>query len=240
MKFRNLVISATVLFASVNAHAQTAGSNVIGAGWLRIAPQTSSDPLVVGGQSIANTGADVDNADTLGITFTHFFTDSIAVETVAGIPPKFKFSGTGVLASPSINPLGDVRQWSPALLLKYYFLQPEGRWRPWLGLGVSYIWFTNAHVSGAFQQALSTQLTRGATAGLPTSAHVDSEWSPVFNGGIAYQFDKHWSAAFSISYLPFSTKANLTTRLPNGATVKSVAKITLDPLVTLVSVNYRF
>ncbi|EDT41306.1 hypothetical protein BamMEX5DRAFT_2909 [Burkholderia ambifaria MEX-5] len=38
----------------------------------------------------------------------------------------------------------------------------------------------------------------------------------------------------------FGTKANLSTRLPNGAVVKSVAKITLEPLVTLVSVNYAF
>ncbi|MGF6837774.1 outer membrane protein W [Paraburkholderia youngii] len=92
---------------------------------MRIAPQSSSDPLVVGGNTVPDTGAAVDNADTLGITFAHFFTDNVAVEMVGGIPPKFKFSGTGILASSSINPLGDVRQWSPALGLKYYFRQAE-------------------------------------------------------------------------------------------------------------------
>ncbi|MBN3786682.1 OmpW family protein [Burkholderia sp. Ac-20353] len=225
---------------SAGVHAQSAGSNVVGAGWLRIAPQTSSDPLVVGGQSVPNTGVNADNADTFGLTFTHFLTDNIALETVAGIPPKFKFSGTGVLSSASINPLGEVRQWSPSLVLKYYFGRADSRWRPYLGLGVSYIWFTNAHVSSQFQQALSMQVTHGVTAGLPTSADVESEWSPVFNAGMSYQFDKHWSAVLSLSYLPFSTKANLTTKLPNGGEVKSMAKITLDPVATLVSISYRF
>ncbi|UEP32416.1 OmpW/AlkL family protein [Burkholderia sp. B21-007] len=240
MKSMKLAAAAAMLVASAAAHAQSAGNNVVGTGWLRIAPQTSSDPLEISGHAVPDTGSSVDHADTLGITFTHFLTDNIAVETVAGIPPKFKLSGTGVLSSAAINPLGDVRQWSPALLLKYYFGRADARWRPYLGIGVSYIWFTNVHVGPAFQQALSAQLTHGATTGLSTSADVDSAWSPVFNGGLNYRFDKHWSAGLSVSYLPFGTKANLTTRLPNGAVVKSVAKITLDPLVTLVSVNYAF
>ena len=234
-----VAVAAALLSGSV-AHAQSAGSTVVGAGWLRLAPQDSSDPLVVGGHGVPNTGTRVDNADTLGLTVTHFFTDHLAVETVAGVPPRFKFYGKGVLASPSINPLGDVRQWSPALVFKYYFGQAESTWRPYLGLGVSYIWFTSAHVSPAFQQMLSMQLSNGATAGLPTSVHADSAWSPVFNAGMNYNFDKHWSAGLSISYLPFGTKAKLTTSLPNGGSVTSVAKIGLDPLVTFVSINYAF
>ncbi|MGF6837865.1 outer membrane protein [Paraburkholderia youngii] len=240
MRRGHFIAVASVVVASASAHAQSAGSNVVGAGWLRLAPQTSSDPLEVGGQAVPNTGASVDNADTVGITFTHFFTDNIALETVLGIPPKFKFYGTGALEAPSINPLGDVRQWSPTLVLKYYFLSAQSRWRPYAGLGVSYIWFTNAHVSPAFQQSLSQQFTNGQSASLPTSAHVDSEWSPVFNAGVTLNFSEHWSGVLSFSYLPFGTKANLTTTLPHGGTVHSVAKVTLDPLVTLVSVNYRF
>jgi len=231
---------AAALLSGSAAHAQSAGSTVVGAGWLRMAPQDSSDPLEVGGHSVPNTGTRVDNADTFGLTVTHFFTDHLAVETVAGVPPRFKFYGKGALASPSINPLGDVRQWSPALVFKYYFGRAESAWRPYLGLGVSYIWFTSGHVNPAFQQALSMQLSNGANAGMPTSAHIDSAWSPVFNAGMNYNFGKHWSAGLSISYLPFGTKAKLTTTMPNGGSVTSVAKINLDPIVTYVSINYAF
>jgi outer membrane protein len=125
-------------------------------------------------------------------------------------------------------------------VLKYYFRQAESNWRPFVGLGVSYIWFNGGQVNQAFQQALSLQLTNGQTASLPTKARIDSEWSPVFNAGLNYNFDRHWSAGLSVSYLPFGTKSNLTTALPNGQSVHSVAKVKLDPLVTFASVNYRF
>ncbi|WP_424107360.1 OmpW/AlkL family protein [Paraburkholderia sp.] len=240
MNLKPVAFAGGLLMASIGAHAQASGSNVVEIGWFHIAPQDSSDPLTVAGNVVPNTGSRVDNVDTAGLTVTHFFTDNIAAETIAGIPPKFQLSGTGVLASPSINPLGDVRQWSPAVLLKYYFGTAESKLRPSLGLGVSYIWFTSAHVNPAFQQLLSAQLSRGLTTGLPTKAHVDSAWSPVFNAGVTYNIDRHWSAGVSVSYLPFGTKANLTTTLPNGAQVHSQAKITLNPIVAFLSVGYRF
>jgi outer membrane protein len=231
MRFRSCILSAIAVLLSAGAHAQSAGSNVVGLGWLHIAPMDSSDPLAVQGVVVPDTGTRIDDADTLGITITHFFTDHIAVESAGGIPPEFKFSGTGILASPSINPL---------VVLKYYFREAESTWRPYVGLGVSYIWFSGGQVNPAFQQALSLQLTQGKTASLPTTARIDSEWSPVFNGGFNYNFDRHWSAGLSVSYLPFGTKSKLTTTLPNGQSVHSVAKVTLDPLVTYVSVNYCF
>ena len=240
MRLERFILFAGVILASAGVHAQSAGSNVVGAGWLRLAPQTSSDPLVFGGTAVPNTGANVDNADTIGITAGHFLTDHIEVESVFGIPPKFKFYGTGVLASPSLNPLGDIREWSPAVVLKYYFRSADATWRPFLGLGVSYIWFTNAHVGTSFQQALSLQFTHGQTASLPTSGHIGSVWSPVFNAGMTLNFNKHWSGVLSFSYLPFGAKADLTTALPNGGSVHSVAKITLNPWVSFVALNYRF
>jgi outer membrane protein len=240
MRLRNCTLSAIALLLSAGAHAQSAGSTVIGLGWVHFAPMDSSDPLKVEGVAVPNTGTRVDNADTLGITITHFFTDHIALEQAGGIPAKFTFTGTGVLASPSINPLGDVKQWSPALVLKYYFRQAESKWRPFVGLGVSYIWFNGGQVNPAFQQALSLQFTNGQTASLPTKAKINSEFAPVFNAGLNYNFDRHWSAGLSVSYVPLSTKSNLTTALPNGQSVHSVAKVKLDPIVTFVAVNYRF
>jgi outer membrane protein len=240
MRLKNCILSAAVALLSVGAHAQSAGSNVIGLGWIHVTPLDSSEPLSVQGVTVPNTGTRVDDADTLGVTLSHFFTDHIAVESISGVPPKFKFTGTGILAAPAINPLGDAKLWSPTLLLKYYFRQAEAKWRPYVGLGVSYIWFNGGHVNPAFQQGLSLQLTNGQSASLPTTAKIDSVWSPVFNAGLNYNFDRHWSAGLSVSYLPFGTQSNLTTTLPNGQSIHSVAKIKLDPLVTSVSVNYRF
>ena len=235
-----ITITCGLLAASFNAQAQSAGSNVVELGWLHISPQDSSDLLSVAGNSIPDTGSRVSNSDTVGFTFKHFLTDNAAIEVVGGVPPKFQLYGTGVLSAAANNPLGNVRQWSPAVLAKYYFGNADSQWRPSVGLGISYIWFTSAHVNPAFQQLLSNQISAGQTTGLPTRAHIDSSWSAVFNTGLTYNLDAHWSASISVSYLPFGTKANLTTTLPTGASVPSSARITLDPIVGFLSAGYKF
>lgn len=46
---------------------------------------------------------------------------------------------------------------------------------------------------------------------------------------------------FSVrSYLPFSTKAHVTTTLPAGAQVHSEAKLAVNPIVTYLAMGYRF
>lgn len=240
MKFRSFALVPLAFALSTGAFAQSAGSNLIQFGWIHLAPQDSSDPLKIQGNTIPDTGASVDSPDTAGIAITHFFTDHIAVESVAGFPPRFNLSGTGVLATPGINPLASARQWSPALLMKYYFGNAESKLRPSLGAGVSYIWFNHVQVNPAFQRSLSGLITSGATTAAPSSATVDSTWAPVFEAGLTYNFDRHWSVAASVSYLPFSTKAHVTTTLPTGTQVHSESKLSINPIVTFLAVGYRF
>jgi outer membrane protein len=222
------------------AHAQSAGSFYVTSGWLHLAPQSSSDPLKetnVGGSpvniTVPNTGASLDSADTLGFTAGYFITDHIATEFVLGIPPKFDLQGTGALSQ--FGTLGQARQWSPTLLFKYYFNAPQATFRPFLGIGVSRIWFTNASITnGVFEQ----EVLHG-----PTTVSADSSWSPVFNAGFNYNINKHWFASLSLSYLPFSTNAKLNSAAstPVGTlNVQSQTRIRLDPIVSYVSIGYRF
>ncbi len=255
MKLKHLTIAAVaMLTASGAAFAQQAGDNVVNLGWFHLAPQVSSDPLSVTGsnvpglQQLANshlggTGAQVDNADTVGITFAHFFTDNIAVEAVFGVPPKFRLYGQGAIALPGNGALASVKQWSPALLLKYYFGQANDKWRPFVGIGASYFWYSNIELTPGFQAMAGHALTLNGTG--TTTAQLTNSWAPVFNAGINYNMDKHWTLAFSVSYIPVSTTAKLTTTGTNGLTgqpitTTSEAKVKLNPWVTFLSLGYRF
>lgn len=109
-----LVAAAAMTLAGV-AQAQSAGSNIISLGWFRVMPNSSSDPLTLDsvngrplGQVKQGTGAEIESADTLGIAFTHFFTDNISAEFVAGIPPKHDVKGSGTYAK--YGNLGNVKQ----------------------------------------------------------------------------------------------------------------------------------
>ncbi|MCA1324766.1 OmpW/AlkL family protein [Herbaspirillum sp. alder98] len=234
------VLSIGAAFAAP-AMAQTAGSNIVNLGWFHLAPQDSSETLRINSPAafagpVAGTGASVGNADTLGLAFTHFFTDNFAVTTDVGIPPTFKLTGTGTLAG--VGEVGKAKQWSPAVIAKWYFGDGNSQFRPFVGAGVSYVWYSDVELSSQFQRTLSTRFA--GVPGAKSTADLNSSWAPVLNVGATYNFDKNWSLGFSVAYIPLKTKADITTTLPNNVQVKSSTSLTLNPIVTFLSVGYKF
>ena len=142
---------AAALLVSTAVHAQSAGDFVAGFGWFHLAPQDSSKPLTVNalGTSVTETGtgATVDDSDTFGLTATYFITDHIATTAVLGIPPKFHLTGTGSLSA--LGQIGSAYEWSPTLLLKYYFNDAKSNFRPYVGAGASYVWYSGIKLSSA-------------------------------------------------------------------------------------------
>lgn len=244
MKLKQALAGITALAAFSAAHAQSANTFYVTTGWFHFAPQDSSDPLKIDsvagipqGVSVPGSGASVSSADTLGLSLGYFITDHIAAETELGIPPKFDLSGSGTLSS--FGKVGEARLWAPALLLKYYFNKADSKFRPYLGIGATYTWFTDAKITnGGLTQFIGNQ-----TIGFPgssTSVSTTSSWAPVFNAGFNYNFTKHWFAGFSLSYVPVNVTAKLDTTTVVGVHVKSEAKIHLNPLVTYLKVGYAF
>ena len=167
----------------------------------------------------------------MGLALTHFFTDNIAVTADMGIPPKFKLNGTGTLSA--LGELGNAKQWSPAIVAKYFFGDAESKFRPFIGAGVTYVWYSDVQLS----RSLQTQLA-GATAS--ATADLSSSWAPVANIGASYNFDKNWSVSLSVSYIPLKTDADITGTTAGGTVIKAKTSLTVDPLVTFLSVGYRF
>jgi outer membrane protein len=233
-------VAAALLSMGSSARAESDGRLYLAAGWLHLSPQSASGPLTLtnfGGRPIdlpiPRTGAGVDNADTLGFSIGYFATAHIAVQADIGVPPLFALSGTDALAR--FGKLGEARQWSPALIFKYYFRNPGDALRPYLGIGVSRVWFTNTKItSGAF-------ITE--TLGGGTNVDIDSVWAPVFQAGLTYNIDRHWFATVALSMLPMSTDATLHTRIgaqegPLTATTR--IHMRLNPIVSYANVGYRF
>ncbi|HWW07831.1 OmpW/AlkL family protein [Collimonas sp.] len=225
-------LSVLAAFAAP-AMAQQAGDNLLNVGWAHLGLNQSSEPLKLGTFTVPNSGAHVSNADTVILQMTHFFTDNIAVTADLGIPPKFKLSGAGSLNS--LGQLGTATQWSPAVVAKYYFGDANSQFRPFVGAGVTYVWYSNIKLTSSL-----TGLLGGGDPGASTSADLSSSFAPVGTVGMAYNFDKNWSASFSLSYVPLDTKADLSTRHSDGTTTHATTKITLNPLVSILTVGYKF
>jgi outer membrane protein len=273
---KRIAIAALAACLSFSAHAQQAGDNVAVLGWFHVMPQKSSTPLTT---TVAptpintplrlpttftspGTGFSSNNADTAGLVISHFFTDHIAVSTVAGVPPVFEIYGHGTikppgpagalgsqnLGDPSSNPIvKSVRQWSPAAILQYWFRKPTDKFRPFLGLGVSYNWFSDIQLNPNF--VTSTQNNLGAVlaagAGKPgqtqVSAKASSSWQPVFNAGAEYNITDHWGVLASVTYIPLKTTSSVIIKAADG-TELSVDKTELkaDPIISFLAVSYKF
>ncbi|RZT38351.1 OmpW/AlkL family protein [Cupriavidus agavae] len=233
-----LVAGAAMALAGV-AQAQSAGSNIVSLGWMRVMPQGHSEFLTIdsiagrpAGVQRPNTGATIDSVDTVGLTFSHFFTDNISAEFVLGVPPEHDVSGDR--GYEKYGKLGKVRQWSPAVVAKWHFFDAKTKLRPYVGIGVNYTWFTGESVTN--QTFVQSEFGPGSTM----TGTAKSSWNPVFNVGANYAITDRWFVGLSVSYVPISTTARFTTTLANGAKVESHTKIKIDPIVTFLNVGYRF
>ncbi|WP_175781847.1 OmpW/AlkL family protein [Burkholderia anthina] len=240
-KKRVFAISAALL-VNAAAHAQSAGNLVTNVGWFHFALQDSSQPLTVHalGSSLTATGsgASVDDSDTFGLTATYFVTDHIAAAAALGVPPKYRLTGTGTLSA--LGKVGSAYEWSPALILEYYFNNPTSNFRPYLGVGASYVWFSGVKLeSAASNGAFLYSPTFGNALEGSTTAKLSSSFAPLVIGGLTYNFDRHWSVNAALGYMWLSTRATLTTQSSQGV-VTSTTKIKLNPIVSFLSVGYRF
>ncbi len=273
---KKIIIAALAACVSLGAHAQQAGANVVSLGWFHVMPQDSSTPLTTNvaptpintplrlpdSFTSAGTGLSTNNADTAGLIFSHFFTDHFAVTSVAGVPPTFKIYGHGTikppgpagalgiqdLSDPNANPIvKSVRQWSPAVIFQYYFASATAKFRPFIGIGVSYNWFSNIQLNNNFvtstQNNLGAVLAAGAgkTGKTTVEARASSSWQPVFNIGAIYSINEHWGVTATVSYIPLKTTSSVIIKAADGTELGvSKAQLKADPIITLLAVSYKF
>lgn len=227
--------SALAMLASP-ASAQTAGSNVFNVGWFHLYTDDSSQPLTRTSPppsfTYAGSGSSVGSADTLGIAYTRYLTDHFSLTLDAGVPPKFKLDGSGTLAP--LGRLGTAKQWSPAIVAKWHFGEPTQKWRPYVGVGVTHVWYSSVNLSPSLQG-----LVTGGTG--TATANLSSSWAPVANVGVNYSLNEKWSIGFSLSYIPLDTDAEIIGRNAAGTVIsRHNTNLTLDPYVGFLSIGYRF
>ncbi|MBB5414325.1 outer membrane protein [Paraburkholderia atlantica] len=222
-----------------NANAQTAGSFTVATGWLHVAPQSSATPLTVesvGGmtvnQQLPGTGAHATSTDTMGITTEYYVTDHIGIATLIGLPLTVDLVGDGALAK--YGTLGSTRPIPPALVFRYHLLSAQSKFRPFIGLGVNYTWFTQVRTTNS--RFVTDSLGPGGSA----HASLSSSWNPVFEIGAYYAMTNHWSVGASVGYVPVKTHLTLDGTTAKGTQIVSTSTIRLNPVNVFLNVAYTF
>ena len=109
-----------------------------------------------------------------------------------------------------------------AAILQYYFGAANAKFRPFLGLGVSYNWFSDLQLNTNFikqtQDNLGAVLAAGAGKPGTTSveAKASSSWQPVFNAGLQYNMTEHFGLIASVTYIPLKTTSTVTIKAADG------------------------
>lgn len=237
---KSILLSAALLAIAGGAQAQKAGDYVFSAGIVNINPNpsvstpntTGANPLIAGGFNATTNGtsASIDSVNTLTMGLLRMFTDNLAGEVNLGIPPKLDMNlNTPNGASKTHPAAASATYMAPVVMAKYLFNKPGDQWRPYLGLGVSYVMFNDVTTN-------KSDVLVNNLAG--TSASLSSSWAPVYNAGVMYNINDRWSINASVSYIPVTTTATFQSGAPTGYTTTATMKF--DTIDYVLRVGYKF
>ncbi|MBK5206962.1 MAG: OmpW family protein [Polaromonas sp.] len=216
---------ALTLLAAVvgnNVYAQSQGSWMVRGGATNITPSVSIDYLTA--PSLPHTQAAVDDSTRLSAGITYMVNDHLSVDLPLALPFKHDISGGGAIAG--VGKLGDVKALPVTLLGQWRFMEPNAKFRPYLGAGLTY-----AHFYGARGTATLSALT-GGRPGNPTTLSIESKWAPTFQLGATLALNEHWFADATYAYTLLKTRTSLST----GQTLD----IKLNPSAICLAVGYKF
>ncbi len=155
----------------------------------------------------------VDTGISATIEAAYFFADRWAVELLAAYPFTHDVDIDGAEGAGNV---GEVDHLPPTLSLQYHF-NPEGTFRPYVGVGVNYTTFFS-------------EKTKGALAGL--DLELDDSWGAAGQIGADVALGDNWFLNGVVRYIDIDSDASL-----DGG---DLGEVEIDPFVYQLQVGYRF
>ena len=196
-----------------------------------IMPDDSSDNITLGpAKAPLTAGVSVDSAVVPELDLTYMITPHFGVEVIAGIANHdINIDGS----DPLLNTLGvvddmkifDVWVLPPTVTFQYHFI-PDGKWRPYVGVGANYTAFLWNDATERLENTVG-----------PVSVDTSSSWGWAAQFGFDWELKNNWFANFDVKYIDIDTTASLF--LKNvGAGVR--VDVDVDPWVVGAGIGYRF
>lgn len=210
------LIAATLLAAgfSASVSAHQAGDIIVRAGAVVVAPNESSDDVIIPGKNLGE--FQVSNNTQVGLNFGYMLTDNFGVELLAATPFSHDVSLAGV------GKIAETKHLPPTLVAQYYFGNAQSTLRPYVGVGVNYTNFFDNEFTNDLNGAL-------------TDLSMSTSWGLAAQVGLDYQVNKNWLVNASVWYAQISSDVQFKFQ---GAPVTISTDI--NPWVYMVSVGYTF
>lgn len=188
-----LAASAALIGCS-SASAAEAGDWIVRVGGNYVDPKSDNNDLV-----------EVDGAASVTFDVTYMFDRHWGAELLGAVPFSHDIS---LVNGPKV---ATTDQLPPTLSVVYNIL-PEGRLRPYVGVGVNWTIFYNEETSGALNAA---DLSLDQSVGLAAVAGFD------------LSIDEHWFVNATVRYMNIDTDASV--HLPNNGGTLDVGSVQIDP-----------
>lgn len=186
---------------------------------IHISPDDSSGDISVAGTPVLGSGVGVDEDTVPEIDITYMITPNIGVELILAT------STHTVTARGSLGALGrviDSEVLPPTLTLQYHF-NPNGKIRPYAGIGVNYTKFYDEKVQGPLDISGS-------------DIHLDSSWGLAAQLGVDFMLDNSWFINADIKYI----KIDSTASFHDTAFGDVEVDVDIDPIVVGLGFGKRF
>ncbi len=222
-KYWALALACGLLLLTSWPAAAAQGDWLIRLRGISVDPSSSSGPVSTDGTDIAGSGVTVDDDIQPELDITYMVADNWGLELILASSAHDVF-GSGSLAS--VGKILDARTLPPALLLQYHFA-PDGKVRPYLGLGVNYTLFFSEDVTSSFE----------TVAGGSSGADLDNSFGLAAQVGLDVALSGDWFLNFDIKYVDMSTDATITTPGPLG-TLR--VDVDINPTIWGFGIGRRF
>lgn len=219
---KSMLQIVTVAIALCVATAASAQGWSVKVGVNQITPKVKSDDMTA--PTLPGTKVDVGSNTQPIISAIYQYTDNVSAELVLGAPYKHTLYGAGSIAG--VGKTGTVDALPPTAYAQYRFRDGQAKFRPYLGLGLTYAYFRNETGSGAL-----TALTNTGSA-TPTTFTVDSAWGLSPQIGATCDLGEKWFVDISVT----KTFLKTTTHFSTGQTIA----LRLDPVAVALAVGYHF
>jgi outer membrane protein len=209
------LVFATSLF-SLSALSHQQGDWIARVGATNVSTDGKGD--VFAGDSDTTLDAEVGNNTQLGLNLALMLSDHLAIEVLAATPFEhdIQLSNGADFAT--------VKHLPPTLSALYYFTASDTAFQPYIGAGINYTVFFDESLSSTAIDALNAN-----------DLGLDDSWGFAVQTGFDYAFDDHWMLNASVRYIDIETTASF-----NLGEVASSVDVAIDPIVSSITVGYRF
>ncbi len=220
-----LAVAVAAMLATANVCAQTAGTWMLRAGATRLAPvgpsSCMSAPDYGDGSGCTRSNVSASTEPAGGVTY--MYTDNLSVDVPLALPFKHDVIGAGSMQG--AGKLGEVQALPVTVFVQYRFFPADAKFRPYVGLGLTYAKF--------FKEQGSYHLTQTTNPGGPaTTFTVDSKTILTPQIGATLALNDKWFADVFYSKAKLSTTTHFSTGQTMGAN--------LDPAAYGMAIGYKF